>query len=117
MTPETLTSDYTLYRGKCKEMSEAAVAADPTLTLVRGHYYCPVWGKQAHWWTVRADGSILDPTALQFPSEGHGTYVPFDGAVECAECGKEMREADVEHADSRYVLCSYACHGRFVGVL
>lgn len=110
-------TDYMTFRGKCKEMSEAAVAADPTLTLVRGHYIDPQWGKQAHWWTVRQDGSVYDPTALQFPSKGRGVYVPFDGMVECANCGKSMHESDVEHGESRFAFCSYTCHGQFVGVL
>lgn len=108
--------DYLRCRGKCKEMSEAAVAADPTLTLVRGHYFCPAWGMQPHWWTVRPDGTVYDPTALQFPSKGAGIYVPFNGMVSCAECGKELleEEADIE---GNYAFCSYTCHGRFVGVL
>lgn len=111
-----MTSDYMEYRGRCKELAEAAVAADPTLTLVRGHYYCPFWGEQSHWWTVRTDGSIHDPTALQFPSQGRGTYVPFDGTVACSECGKTMLEEEGSY-ESNYVFCSYECHGRFVGVL
>jgi hypothetical protein len=109
------TSDYMTFRGKCKEMSEALVASDATLTLVRGHYICPVWGEQAHWWTVAADGTIHDPTAAQFPSKGAGVYAPFDGMVECANCSKLMLESEVEYADSRYVFCSYTCHGQFVG--
>ena len=110
-------SDYARFRGKCKEMSEAAIVADSSLRLVRGHYICPVWGEQQHWWTVRADGSIVDPTAAQFPSKGTGVYVEFDGMVPCAECGKELREAELEYADGRYAYCSGECYGRFVGVL
>lgn len=110
-------SDYAKYRGKCKEMSEALVAEDPALILVRGYYYCPAWGEQAHWWTKRPDGTIVDPTKNQFPSRGTGTYVEFDGIVRCAECGKEMKEGDVYSAESYYAFCSYKCHGRFVGVL
>lgn len=37
-------SDYAKYRGKCKEMSEEAVAQDPSLRLVRGYYHCPFSG-------------------------------------------------------------------------
>lgn len=109
-------SDYAKYRGKCKEMCEAACTIDSTLTLVRGHYYCPFWGEQPHWWTVRPDGTIFDPTKDQFPSKGNGEYIPFDGILHCAECGKEMMEegADIE---GNYAFCSYLCHGRFVGVL
>lgn len=65
-------SDYIQFRGKCKEMSQELVKADPSLTLVRGHYHCPIWGKQAHWWVNDEDGNIIDPTARQFPSKGNG---------------------------------------------
>jgi hypothetical protein len=108
-------TDYAKYRGKCKEMSEAAISADPSLVLVRGHYDCPFWGKQAHWWTVRPDGSVYDPSVRQFPSNGCGEYIPFDGTVECAQCGKKIPEekADIE---GNYAFCSYECHGQFVGI-
>ena len=107
---------YRLYRGKCKEMSEAAVAADPTLTLVRGHYFCPLWrSDEPHWWTVRADGTIFDPTREQFPSKGGGVYTPFDGIIPCSNCGKEMTE-DEASIDGNYAFCSNHCHGQFVGV-
>lgn len=109
-------SDYAKYRGKCKEMSEALVAQDPSLTLVRGHYFCPSWGQQAHWWCKKPDGTIIDPTKDQFPSKGIGTYVEFDGVVHCSNCGKEGKEEDFEY-ESRYAFCSYECHGQFVGVL
>lgn len=110
-------SDYTQFRGKCKEMSEALVAADPSLKLVRGHYICPMWGEQAHWWTVRVDGSVNDPTAAQFPSGGLGEYVPFDGFVECANCNATIEEGKVRHSEGRYAFCSYRCHGLFVGAI
>jgi hypothetical protein len=108
-------NNYLKYRGKCKEMSEALVFADPTLTLVRGHYLCPYWGKQDHWWTVKPDGTIVDPTVLQFPSKGAGEYVPFNGMVECTQCGKELPEAQAQFARN-YALCSYKCYGKLVGV-
>ena len=107
---------YRTYRGRCKELSEAAVAADPTLTLVRGHYFCPLWNtREPHWWTVRPTGEINDPSRAQFPSQGLGVYEPFTGLVECAECGREIHEDDASF-DSRYAFCSDRCHGRFVGV-
>jgi hypothetical protein len=68
--------DYAKYRGRCREMSEALCAQDSTLTLVRGHYFCPFWGEQAHWWCQRSDGTIVDPTARQFPSKGAGECSP-----------------------------------------
>lgn len=108
---------YLTYRGKCKPFCEAALAADPTLTLVRGHYYCPAWGKQPHWWTVRADGTIYDPAAAQFPSRGAGTYVPFNGMIDCDQCGKTVKEDDARIlGNGHYAVCSYACALRLVGL-
>lgn len=108
--------NYIKYRGKCRQFSKKAVEEDPTLTLVRGYYYCPIWGvREPHWWTVRQDGTIYDPTCLQFPSEGHGEYEVFDGFFECEECGKRVREEDGHVAGSHFV-CSNECYGRFVGV-
>lgn len=112
---ETEWSDYQKYRGKCKEMSEAACAADPTLTLVRGWYHDLLWGKQAHWWCVKPNGKIVDPTALQFPTKGHGYYEPFNGLVECAECHEEIEEHKAQF-EGRYAFCSGRCKLRFVGL-
>ncbi len=109
-------SDYLKFRGRCRELSEAAVAENPLLRLVRGHYIDPQWGVQPHWWTVRPDGTIHDPTAAQFPSKGLGEYVEFDGFVECEECGERVAEADARF-DGRHAFCSYTCHGRHVGVM
>jgi len=107
---------YKLYRGRCRELSEAAVADDPTLKLVRGHYFCPMWNSnEPHWWTVRADGSIHDPTKGQFPSAGLGVYTPFDGTVECAECGKSVEE-DKAVIEGNYACCSTRCFMRLVGL-
>ena len=109
------TDDYTKYQGKCKEMSEALIAKDPTLILVRGYYMCPFWGEQQHWWCKKPDGTIVDPTKDQFPSKGRAEYVEFDGKVACSECGKSMLEEEA-HFESRYCFCSGECYGRFVGV-
>lgn len=106
--------DYLKYRGKCKEMSEALVAADPTLRLVRGYYYDLAWGEQPHWWTERPDGTVVDPTKDQFPTKGTGHYCKFSGKLTCSECGQEMTE-DKADVDGKYAFCSYECHGRFVG--
>lgn len=106
-------SDYMKYRGRCKEFSEALCQKDPTLRLVRGHYFCPIWGEQAHWWCERPDGTIVDPTKDQFPSKGIGQYVEFDGKFSCEFCGNEVLEEDacmVEH----HVYCSDRCYGRDV---
>jgi hypothetical protein len=110
-------SNYMKYRGKCKEMAEQAAAEDPSLTVVRGHYYCPLWNRrEPHWWCVKPDGEIVDPTALQFPSGGLGIgeYEPFYGYLACEECGKTIHE-DERHAG--YSVCSYECYGSMVGLL
>jgi len=101
---------YEKYRGKCKEYCDAAVAADSTLTLVRGHYWWPVWDRnEEHWWTTRPDGTIYDPTVEQFPSLGCGEYTPFNGIVECAQCGKEGKEEEDYHPMGNYICCSSEC--------
>lgn len=101
-------------RGKCKEFAEKACADDPTLTLVRGWYVDPIWGREEHWWTKRADGTIFDPTAAQFPMGGvTAWYEEFTGVYPCQECGREVAEADLVGGG----CCSGSCYGRMVGVL
>ena len=106
---------YAKYRGKCKQYVGEAVNNDPTLIAVRGHYICPFWGPQPHWWCVRTDGTIFDPTVDQFPMPHVGDYIPFDGFVECAECGKRMPEENASFYGN-YAFCSGYCVARFVGV-
>lgn len=113
--------NYSKYRGKCKEMSEALVAEDPNLTLVRGFYHCPLLGKEQHWWCKKPNGTIVDPTKLQFPSGGiKEFYEEFDGRITCEECGKEGMEMGISEGPwqttGRYVLCSYECYGKLVGI-
>lgn len=109
--------DYKIYRGKCKEMVDELVASDTKLTAVRGHYWCPIWNRDdAHWWAVRNDGEIIDPSSKQFPSKGNGIYTPFSGIVPCAECGCEMQEEDVARFEGNYAFCSTKCAMRFVGL-
>lgn len=108
-------NDYRKYRGKCKELAEAAVKTNPDLTLVRGYYHDFLWGKQPHWWTKDKDKNIHDPSKDQFPSKGLGEYEEFDGMVECANCGKQMKEEKARF-DSRYAFCSIECNMRFVGL-
>ena len=109
-------TNYMTYRGKCKEYTEAFVKTHPNYRIVRGHYICPYWGEQEHWWTVDEDGYVFDPTLLQFPSKGSGKYVEFGGILHCAECGKEMHEDDktvIFHGN--YCFCSPKCARSFVG--
>lgn len=106
---------YRLLAGKCLTICNAIAQACPEFTLVRGHYFCPIWNKdRAHWWLQSSDGVIFDPTREQFPSCGQGTYTPFDGFIECSECGKKVLEKDAD-IEGKYAFCSYTCNGRFVG--
>ena len=112
MTP----SDYETYRGKCKEFCETMQTLRPELTLVRGYYHCPMWGKQEHWWLKDQQGNIIDPTVKQFPTKGIAAeYEEFDGICECAECREEFKEEDGKF-ESNYAFCSSKCLMRFVGL-
>jgi len=107
---------YSKFRGKCREFCDEACKNDDSLTMVRGHYFCPIWNtEEAHWWCTYPDGTIFDPTKDQFPSKGHGIYTPFSGFVSCSNCGKEIKEDDAQF-ESNYAFCSYSCHMRFVGL-
>jgi hypothetical protein len=108
-------TDYKLYRGKCREMAEALVKQNPEFRLVRGFYHCPLWGKQSHWWTVKPDGMIVDPSVAQFPSYGAGEYEEFNGIVRCEECGKELPEESA-YIDNNHTFCDGKCYGRYVGL-
>lgn len=108
-------TDYLKYRGRCKEMVDAAIADDPTLEAVPGYYICPLWGKQAHWWCVRPDGSIYDPSVKQFPTQGAGAeYIKYDGTVECEYCHKVVPESEAYGVEP-HAYCSYECYGHDVG--
>lgn len=108
-------TDYLDYRGKCKELAEASVVADSSLRLVRGWYYCPLWGKQAHWWAVKPDGTIVDPSVKQFPTAGVGAeYEEYNGQIECEFCRKELPETQA-YFYAHHAYCSYECYGHDVG--
>lgn len=109
--------DYKKYRGKCKEMCEELVKADPSLTLVRGHYYEPLWSREdPHWWCVDREGNIIDPTAKQFPTPNiKEFYTEFDGWTECAQCGKSVEESALVQMGN-YPVCSDRCAMALVGL-
>ncbi len=99
-------SDYSKYRGKCKEYCEELVKQRKDLKIVRGHYYDPIWNKnEEHWWCVDVNGCIIDPTKKQFPTCGAGTYTEFNGMVNCEQCDKEMKEEEC-YMMGRYPVCS-----------
>lgn len=108
-------SDYLEFRGKCKALAEETIKKDSFLRLVRGYYHCPMWGKQAHWWCVRPDGTIVDPTVNQFPTKGVGAeYEEFDGNIECEYCQNVVHEIEAYFYE-HHAYCSYECFGHDVG--
>lgn len=107
-------TDYLRYRGKCKEYCDRAVRLFPQLEMKRGHYFDFMWGDQQHWWCVRPDGSVFDPTAKQFPSKGYGDYVEFDGFHACEICGEKTKEEEMT-TYGHHVYCSTECLMRDVG--
>lgn len=110
-------TDYLKYRGKCKEFVDQACKNDSTLTSVRGFYHDTFWGKQAHWWCKKQDGTIFDPTKDQFPTKGSCEYEEFDGMIECSECGKKIIETKaIIDGNGCYAFCSTKCNMIFVGL-
>jgi len=106
--------NYSL-RGTCRQASEEAAKKDASLRVVRGYYHCWEWGRQPHWWCVRENGEIVDPTKNQFPSLGNAEYEEFDEWFKCSECGKSIREEDgIIHGN--YIFCCDRCCCRFVGL-
>ena len=100
-------NNYLQYRGKCKEFCEKALLDDPTLTIVRGYYHDAIWGRQTHWWTEKQDGTIYDPTKLQFPDQ-NGEYEKFSGLFNCEQCNKEITEEEGT-VYGNYIFCSGEC--------
>jgi hypothetical protein len=95
--------------GKCRETTLEMASAFPALTRVRGHYWCPVRNERLeHWWLVTRNGTVVDPTAMQFLSAGTGRYEPWtEGAEEpvgtCLTCGA------YRYAGRDDPFCSEAC--------
>jgi hypothetical protein len=92
--------------GKCKEATLEMQKVFPELKLVRGHYYCTIWGERMHFWLVDENNEIVDPTARQFPTKGFCVYVPWnEGDPEptgiCPNCG--------EYCYDSKTCCSEAC--------
>lgn len=101
---------------RCREASEDMVKDFPSLTVVRGHVYCPhPWGKRGHWWCVEADGTIVDPTASQFPVVfRYEAYVEGDDVRlgTCMNCGGEIWGPNPEAVFSTS-MCDAECGRAF----
>ena len=83
--------------GDCWKVTELMAAQFPELRRVRGHYEDWLWGDRTHWWLIAPDGSIVDPTAAQFPTKGNAAYREWhEGDREplgiCPNCGGHIFE-------------------------
>jgi len=89
--------------GLCYTVSTKMAEAFPELVLTRGHVTmpCPDQGlkRWPHWWLVAPDGSIVDPTAAQFPGATPKDYEEEPPNAEeptgkCLECGAYTYRGD-----------------------
>lgn len=100
--------------GRCDDATVLMKQAFPDLVRVRGHFYDAAWGQRSHWWLMAPDGSIVDPTAVQFPSGGRGVYEPWiEGDAEptgkCPNCGEYVYDGGT--------VCSDACGNDYAAYL
>ena len=96
--------------GNCEKVCKKMNKQFPELIPIKGHYYCMVWGKRMHWWLETHDGTIIDPTAIQFPTKGYGVYDPWDNTQpeptgKCPNCGEYCYEGEQVHRE---------CHSAFI---
>lgn len=79
--------------GLCNEAVKEMKKAFPELEKVPGHVEDMYWGRRGHVWLKAEDGTIVDPTASQFPAIME--YIPWKpGDVvrvgKCMNCGEEI---------------------------
>lgn len=103
---DNVTNSY----GKCHEYCLEMQKVFPELQLVRGHYYCLIWGKREHWW-LKINDTVVDPTKDQFPTKGTGNYIELDSnepepTGRCPNCGEYCY-------DNKY-LCSDYCEKSYL---
>ena len=93
--------------GKCHEISEKMSKDFIELTIVKGFYYCPIWGKRMHGWCVDRGGVIVDPTKRQFPSNCCGEYEEVSQhdrpTGKCFDCG------ELTYNESNPSFCNDEC--------
>jgi hypothetical protein len=92
-------------RNHCVEATIAMQKRFPELQRVRGHYYDGPQ-ERAHWWLIDSAGNIVDPTAAQFQTKGHGIYDERDETEpeptgKCHHCGNLVYNGEV--------FCSRQC--------
>lgn len=81
--------------GECKKVTQEMSEVFPELKRVSGFYYDMSWGRRQHFWMITPDGTVVDPTAAQFPSLGRGHYEEItDPSLiptgVCMDCGQDV---------------------------
>lgn len=102
----------------CGPFTRVMASLFPELMRVAGFYSAPNGASQGeHWWLTDSHGTIVDPTADQFPSQGTGTYVEYDPKLhlllkgKCMNCGTALYTRDGAYPCSRE--CDEALAGEF----
>lgn len=102
--------------GQCAKYVRQMVTVFPELHVRAGYYFDFQWGMRQHWWLETPDGTVIDPTAHQFPSKGRGPYEvlePGDRPVGiCMDCGADVFNKDPETGqrnDSAPNFCNARC--------
>ena len=104
-------------RGQCENAVKEMVAAFPELRMAKGHVETE-WGKDAHWWCVAPDGSIVDPTVSQFPWVlDYEEYRAGDKIRigRCTDCGEPIWA--VPGDDTRPDFCNDNCATSYVAYI
>jgi hypothetical protein len=108
--------------GKCREAVAEMRAAFPELREVRGHVWC-TWGQRGHVWCAAPDGTVVDPTAAQFPPPIF-EYDEWKPGSEvrvgtCMECGNAIYEAceSLDDEPPRREFCDARCYDNYAAYL
>jgi hypothetical protein len=95
--------------GTCRETCIEMSKFFPELIQKCGFYKDPIWGDRQHFWLQTPSGEIIDPTELQFPGYGVGSYHPLDEKDrpigKCLNCGKLVYSKDSNESN----ICSKKC--------
>jgi len=71
---ENLKLDQQSASGQCFDVCIEMKKKFPELRFAKGFYNDAKAGWRGHWWLKTASGEIIDPTAIQFPTNGNGKY-------------------------------------------
>jgi len=76
---------------QCAKYTLEMLEAFPELKRVRGYYHDFFQGRRPHWWLVKPDGYVIDPTVEQFCLGGE--YELYDESLgepkgKCINCGE-----------------------------